>query len=107
MNLKNIVDPKGFRSLALATFYYTGGAILGPLLFFGGAGYFLDQASGTAPRYLLLGLLLAFFVSNVLLFKKVAKMNKMMSAYGQSQPEADKEKGAHCLPSSEDEKNKL
>lgn len=83
MDLKNIVEAKNFKSLALVTFYYTSGAIFGPLFFFGGAGYFIDQSSGTSPRYLLIGLLIAFLSSNVLLFKKVTKLNQIMSAYGQ------------------------
>lgn len=87
MDFKKLVDPKGFRSLALATFYYTSGAIFGPLLVFGGAGYYLDQVSGTSPRYMLIGLLVAFFSTNVLLFKRITKMNQIMSSYGQIKKE--------------------
>lgn len=105
MDLKKFLDPKGFRSLALATFYYTSGAIFGPLLVFGGAGYYLDQVSGTSPRYILIGLLVAFFSTNVLLYKKVSKLSQIMSSYGQVKKEKRPDETA-IQPDAEEEDNK-
>lgn len=88
MSLKKIINPKSFKEMALATFYYTSGAIFGPLLFFGGLGYLLDNKFDTQPRYLIIGVFLAFATTNVLLFKKVGKINRLIMS-NQKKPSSE------------------
>jgi len=50
------------------------GYILGPLLLLGGIGFFLDKFFGTKPWIMLGALLIAFFLSNLLIFKRSEKI---------------------------------
>ena len=69
------------REIIIASSLYSIGSILGPLLVFGGFGLILDRAFGTKPVALLINILVAFIITNVLLFKKIKKINGMMDSY--------------------------
>ena len=71
-NKEDIFDKKlSLRGLIFGMAAYTGSSIFGPLVFFGTVGYVLDKLTGRKPLFLLLGILLAFVVTNILIFKKV------------------------------------
>lgn len=78
---KAMLEPKNVRELALSTLYYISGSIFGPLVLFLGLGYFLDKMLQTKPIMLVVGFFLAFVTSNVLLFKKLTKINKLMDSH--------------------------
>lgn len=93
MDLKKITDFKNIRELSIATFYYVSSTILGPLLIFGGLGYLADSFFDTSPILLIVGVFVAFLVTNFLLFKKVAKINKAVESYGKKKGDVeDKDK---------------
>jgi F0F1-type ATP synthase assembly protein I len=75
------MDKKAIREIALASAMYSLGSILGPLLVFGGTGLILDRIFKTHPWSLLISVLVAFIVTNILLFKKIRKINKMMDSF--------------------------
>jgi len=81
MNTKKIIDAKSVKGLAVGMFYYTSGSILGPLLVFGGLGYTLDKVFDTKPILLVIGVVLAFITTNVLLFKQIKRLNSTISSY--------------------------
>lgn len=68
------------KDFLIASAMYSLGSILGPLLVFGGVGFILDRIFDTKPWLLLGSLFLAFITTQVLLFKKIAKINKMMTS---------------------------
>jgi len=75
------MDKKTIREITVASAMYSLGSILGPLLVFGGLGLLLDRFFSTHPWSLLIGVLVAFIFTNILLFKKIRKINKMMASY--------------------------
>jgi len=75
------MDKKSIREIIIASSMYSITSILGPLLVFGGIGLILDRFFDTKPWALLISILVAFIVTNVLLFKKIKKINIMMDAY--------------------------
>ncbi len=77
------MDKKAIREIAMASAMYSLGSIIGPLLAFGGLGLLLDRIFKTHPWLLLISILLAFITTNILLFKKIKKINQMMDAYRQ------------------------
>lgn len=79
------MDKKAVREIALASAMYSLGSILGPLLVLGGLGLLLDRIFSTHPWALLISVLIAFIVTNILLFKKIRKINKMMAQYRQEE----------------------
>lgn len=81
MDLEKVSNPPNLKELALSTFYYISGSIFGPLLIFMGLGYFLDKILKTKPVLLIFGFFIAFVTSNVLMFKKVVKLNKKIDTY--------------------------
>ncbi len=85
------MDKKAVREIIVASAMYSIGSILGPLLIIGGLGLLLDRFFGTHPWILLGSVLVAFIVTNVLLFKKIKKINRMMDVY-QQEAKAEKEK---------------
>ena len=89
MEYRKIKNPGSLKELALATFYYISGSILGPLLFFLGLGYLLDNIFKTKPKMLIVGFFVAFVVTNILLFKKVSALNREIDTY--KKPEDNKE----------------
>ena len=88
MYLKKSEGFKNVRELALSTFYYIGGSIFGPLVIFLSLGYFLDKIFQTKPTMFIIGFFIAFLVSNILLFQKISKVNKLMK---ESSPDKKKE----------------
>lgn len=91
MDLRKISDFKSVRELSLAVFYYVSGSILGPLLLFGGLGYILDSFLHTSPTGLIVGVFVAFIVTNVLLFKKVQRINGLVNNYDKKEEKNEKE----------------
>jgi F0F1-type ATP synthase assembly protein I len=77
------MDKKVVKEIILASAMYSLGSIFGPLLIIGGAGLLLDKLFNTSPWILLGSVLVAFIVTNVLLFKKIKKINRMMENYRQ------------------------
>lgn len=77
----NKMDKKSIREIVLASAMYSIGSVLGPLLVIGGIGLVLDRIFNTRPWMLLGSVLVAFIVTNVLLFKKIKKINQMMDTY--------------------------
>lgn len=75
------MDKKTVREIVVASAMYSLGSILGPLLVIGGLGLILDRIFGTRPWLLLGSVLVAFIITNVLLFKKIKKINQMMDEY--------------------------
>ena len=98
MDLKKIVDFKSVKELSMSVFYYISGSIIGPLLIFCGLGYLLDSYFGTNPTFIIVGVFVAFVTTNILLFKKVVKINRLVNKY--SPPKKEEEK-------SSDEKKEL
>ncbi len=50
------------------------GYILGPLLILGGIGLWLDKIFGTKPWIMLASLVIAFFSTNILIYKRSSKI---------------------------------
>jgi F0F1-type ATP synthase assembly protein I len=88
-------DNKKFnaRQLALSFVAYSTASIFGPLLVIGGLGYFLDQYFNSMPVITISAVFIAFIVTNVLLFKKMKMVNKLIDQYkAQSIKEANRQK---------------
>jgi len=69
------------KELMLSSALYASSSILGPLLIFGGMGYMIDLYYKTNPWVCLSGVLIAFVVTNVLIFKKISLLTKEMDKY--------------------------
>jgi len=88
-------DNKKFntRQLVLSFVTYSTASIFGPLLVIGGFGYFIDQYLGTMPVITIISVFIAFVVTNILLFKKMKKVNQLIDQYKtQSIKEATRQK---------------
>lgn len=72
------MDKQSVKDLILSSATYSLSSIFGPLLLFGVPAYFLDQYLNTNPLLILIAVFIAFIVTNVLLFKKVTKINQMI-----------------------------
>ncbi len=70
------------KQLVLGMAAYTSASILGPLLIFVTIGHFIDRATENRLLYKLIGMGMAFVLTNIMLFKKVQKLNVMMENYG-------------------------
>jgi amino acid transporter len=57
---------------------YTGALIIGPLILFGSIGYLLDYYLKTKPVILVISVFVAFIFTNIFLYKKVKKINKLI-----------------------------
>ena len=55
---------------------YTSASILGPLVIFCGIGYYIDYKLETKPLMIIIGILSAFFLTNILIFKKIRVLIK-------------------------------
>jgi len=73
------MEKHSLRQLILSSAAYSLSSIIAPLLLFGVPAYFIDNYLKTSPLVTLIAVFLAFIVTNVLLFKKVAKINRMMA----------------------------
>lgn len=78
------------RELLIASGLYATSSIIGPLVIFGGTGLALDNVFGTGPWLLLGGVLIAFIMTNVLLFKKIMKLSREMEVHGTQKEEGNK-----------------
>lgn len=78
------MDNKSIREIVISSSFYSIGSILGPLIVFGGIGLILDRVFDTKPWSLLGSVLVAFIITNILLFKKIKKINGMMDSYRQN-----------------------
>lgn len=67
------------KVLAKGVFMYIGFSVLGPLLTIGAIGYILDNVFGTKPFMLLGAVIVSYFFSNFLIFKKVKEFNSSLS----------------------------
>jgi F0F1-type ATP synthase assembly protein I len=83
-----VLNFKNTKELAWGMATYTSGSIFGPLVLFGGLGYFIDKYFSTKPVFILVGVLIAFIFSNILIFKKLIKLNREL----ERQIEEDKKK---------------
>ncbi len=63
------------KSLAKGVLMYISFSVLGPLLTIGAIGYILDNVFGTKPFMLLGSVLVAYVLSNFLVFKKIKEFN--------------------------------
>ncbi len=73
------MDSKSIKQLIVSSAAYSLSSILGPLLFLGVPAYFLDKYLNTSPLALLISVFVSFIITNVLLFKKVSKINRMIA----------------------------
>lgn len=76
-----MTDKKSMKEFVIASSMYSLGSIIGPLLSFGGVGFILDRVYGAKPWCLLGSIFLAFITTQVLLFKKIVKINKMIESH--------------------------
>jgi|AntAceMinimDraft_4_1070372.scaffolds.fasta_scaffold10266_2 F0F1-type ATP synthase assembly protein I len=83
-----ILNFKNTKDLAWGMATYTSGSIFGPLVLFGGLGYFIDNYFSTKPAFILVGVLVAFVSTNVLIFKKLMRLSKVL----EEEIEEDKKK---------------
>lgn len=73
------MDKKAIRQIVLSSAAYSLSSIIGPLIFLGVPAYFLDKIFDSSPIILLVAVFIAFIITNILLFKKVSKINQMIS----------------------------
>ncbi len=84
---------KNNKEIARAMFLYISFSILGPLLAVGGIGYLVDHFFNTRFA-LLFSIFIAYFISNVLMFKKLKKLNKEIEKISPEDPTPiDKKRG--------------
>ncbi len=69
------------KKLALSFVAYSSASIFGPLIVISGIGWFLDRLFKTSPVILIVSVFIAFIVTNVLLFKKLKKVNQLIDQY--------------------------
>jgi F0F1-type ATP synthase assembly protein I len=75
-DLKKTKEVGSTKNMALAISLYSSASILGPIIFFGGIGYFLDRAFGGNNKILLGGIFIAFIFTNILIFHKASSLYK-------------------------------
>lgn len=73
------------KNLAIGMMSYTSASILGPLIFFGLLGCFIDLYLDKKPIFLIIGVIMAFFTTNILIFKKVNKLSKKLNEYNEKE----------------------
>lgn len=71
-------ETPSLRELLIASGLYATSSIIGPLALFGGAGMLLDSFFATSPWLLLGGVFIAFVTTNILLYRKLATLNKLI-----------------------------
>ena len=78
LNLDMEEKPQKKKNLVSYLALTIGGATFGPMIVFGGIGFYLDKIYGTKPVYLLVGIGVAFIVSNILLVKKARYVSRLV-----------------------------
>ena len=66
-------------------------SILGPILVFGGIGYFLDVYFGTEKVFLLSAIAVSFIVTQILAFIKVRKGYRKIASFDVKKDDVEKE----------------
>lgn len=79
------------KQLAISMIAYTSASIVGPLVVFGGAGYYLSMRMGGGKAYLFIGLGIAFIVTNILQFFKIRAFLRRMNEESQKETLAKKD----------------
>jgi F0F1-type ATP synthase assembly protein I len=64
------VSEKGIKDFAMGMALYSSASVLGPLIIFGGIGYFLDKAFNGHNFILLASIFIAFIITNILIFRQ-------------------------------------
>ncbi len=75
------MDKKTIREIAISSAIYSLGAIFAPLILIGGSGYLLDKWLNTYPFIFIVSVIVAFLVTNLMLFKRITKINKIIDTY--------------------------
>ncbi len=75
------MDKKTIREIAISSAMYSLGAIFAPLILIGGSGYLLDKLLATRPFIFIFSIIIAFLVTNIMLFKRINKINKIIDTY--------------------------
>jgi F0F1-type ATP synthase assembly protein I len=89
---KLLKTPSSVKDLALGMAAYTGASTFGPIVVLGLVGFFMDKAFETKPLFLIMGIAIAFIVTNALIFKKINKLIKNFSDLDQEALKENKEK---------------
>ena len=77
----NSQQKEGIKDIVKGAAIYTSASILGPIIFFGGIGLFLDKHFQKKPLFILIFVGIAFVITNILLFKKTRMLTKKMEQY--------------------------
>lgn len=75
------MDKKSVKEIAISSALYSLGSIIGPILVIGVPAYLIDKWLDIYPWLTISAIFIAFIVTNILLFKKIGKINKMMESY--------------------------
>ncbi len=70
-------------------FLFSASAIVGPIVFFGGIGWFLDRFFRTERTFLLLSVAVAFLASHILMFRRLKSYSREIHRHSQSAAEVD------------------
>ena len=90
--MDNKFDPKksannSVKSMMFSMAVYSSSSILGPLIFFGGLGWLADHFLGTKHFGLILGVFIAFVITNFLILSKAIALTKKFSSENKNHPE--------------------
>ncbi len=80
------------KQLAYGMMAYTASSVFGPLLIFGGLGYLVDYFFDTKPIFIIIGVIVAFAVTNILIYKKINRLSKKLNKVS---PEEDEKNNSH------------
>ncbi|MDD3284318.1 MAG: AtpZ/AtpI family protein [Patescibacteria group bacterium] len=68
--------PSSMKELALGMITYNASSILGPLIVFLIIGFILDKIFHTKPLFMISSVVVAFIVTNILMFGRIKKLIK-------------------------------
>lgn len=71
---KLLKKPNNLKELALGMFMYNASSILGPLIVFLIIGYIFDKIFNTRPMFMIIGVIIAFIITNILTFRKIQRL---------------------------------
>ena len=74
--LEMIFKDQNVKKIFIKVVSYSSIYIFGPLVFLGIIGYIIDRNLKTGPKFLFIGIGLAFIFSNILLFRKRSLLSK-------------------------------
>jgi F0F1-type ATP synthase assembly protein I len=69
------------KDFAIGMAVYSSASVLGPLIIFGTIGYFLDKAYHGRHIILLIGIFIAFVITNILIFRKAGRLMEEMKNF--------------------------